>query len=336
MSEGVLIPAKDAPPPALTAEQADAAVKRAVRVWAAGVRDRIDPFVDETFSLQGALRLHRHALGWDLVRAPANLALAVPALLQVGGASLLRRAGRGKLADRLTQRSLFLETKVAREIAWVLHTELLHLPIDQGDRRSDRDGLAEAVLSDPAIAAALGPDWRALAEMARDPDRKAKLEAFFTQYTGSRTAASDIVSALAAVGGGAAAFQSFTPSMISLGPLLAGVLAHHLAIASFPLGASLGGVWYGLFPASVSAAFTATVTGATLGIAAVLAAFAGIVADPVQRRLGVHRKRLNRLVDAIEKAMLDGEGDFTSRGPYVARVFDAMEVLRQASRATGG
>jgi uncharacterized protein DUF6635 len=41
-------------------------------------RERIDPFVASHFSLTGTLRLHRAALGWDIARAPLNLAMAAP------------------------------------------------------------------------------------------------------------------------------------------------------------------------------------------------------------------------------------------------------------------
>ena len=41
----------------------------------------VPEFVERNFGLRGALKLHRHAVGRDLVRAPANLALAAPNLM---------------------------------------------------------------------------------------------------------------------------------------------------------------------------------------------------------------------------------------------------------------
>ena len=60
-------------------------------------------FVDANFSLSGALRLHRQALGRDLLRAPANVALLAPYLaLQLGGGRIEApgRPARGALAGR--------------------------------------------------------------------------------------------------------------------------------------------------------------------------------------------------------------------------------------------
>ena len=58
---------------------------RAARLVEAGTarylaarRAGVDRFVDRHFAWRGALRLHRAALGWDVLRAPANIALGLP------------------------------------------------------------------------------------------------------------------------------------------------------------------------------------------------------------------------------------------------------------------
>ena len=61
-------------------ELADAIVSDAAKRYIANRRERVDAFVDRHFTLVGSLALHRRAIGWDLLRAPANLFLAVPAL----------------------------------------------------------------------------------------------------------------------------------------------------------------------------------------------------------------------------------------------------------------
>ena len=90
-----------------------------------------------------------------------------------------------------------------------------------------------------------------------------------------------------------------TPSVMSLGPAAAGVVAQSAAIAGFPLGTTLGGVWYGVFPASAGVATTAAVTGALALAMAPICASAGVGADPAQRYLGVHQRRLGKLIDTI-------------------------------------
>ncbi len=81
-------------------EEADAAVRRVAARYIDSRRARIPEFVRRNFRLRGALGLHRHALGRDLVRAPANLALAGPNLaLEL--AALLAERHRPEGTERL-------------------------------------------------------------------------------------------------------------------------------------------------------------------------------------------------------------------------------------------
>src|SRR5512147_1160366 len=61
-----------------TSAEMRAIVDRAIDRYIAARHDKVAAFVDGNYSLIGSLRLHRRALGLDLLRAPANVALAVP------------------------------------------------------------------------------------------------------------------------------------------------------------------------------------------------------------------------------------------------------------------
>ena len=66
----------------------------------------------------------------------------------------------------------------------------------------------------------------------------------------------------------------------------------------------------------------------------ITAAFAGIIADLVQKRLGLHQRRLHRLIDAVERQW-DSEhedADFVAHDPYVARLMDVFDLLSAAYR----
>ena len=306
-------------------------VEQAAARYCAERRSKIDDFVDRTFSLPGALRLHRRAVGWDLVRSPANLALSAPHLAARVSAGLARRTGLTPAADWLDSRRYFLQTDVARELEWRLFTELLELPIRQGKRASERDALAEEILRDPRIAAG-GKDA---------PCSPAEQEAFrnwlagaASTYEGTRVAAADLTTAAVSAGVGAVAFKKLTPGMMSLGPATAQVLVQHAAIAGFPLGSGAGALWYGVFPAAAPAALTIGLTGGLLAAGAVVGAFSGVVTDPIQRRLGLHQRRLKRLIDCLERELV-GRGDsrFAVRDHYVARTLDVIEALGIVWRA---
>jgi len=118
-----------------------------------------------------------------------------------------------------------------------------------------------------------------------------------------------------------------------LSSALAAMIAQQMAIAAFPLGASLGGLWYSLFPATAGPELlTATTAGVFLG-GAMLAAFFGVVTDPLQRRLGLHRARLQRL---LLEADLCGEPgrNRLMREHYVARLIDIFDLIALAMRVS--
>ena len=306
-------------------------VDEAAARYCAARRAKIDDFVDRTFSLSGTLRLHRRALGWDLVRSPANLALSAPHLAARVSAGLARHAGLTPAADWLDSRRYFLRTDVARELEWRLFTELLELPIQQGERVSDRDALAAEILRDPRIAA--GGD-NAPQSPADQEAFRAWLAGAASTYEGTRVSAADLTTAAVSAGVGALAFKKLTPGMLSLGPATAQVLVQHAAIAGFPLGTGAGALWYGAFPAAAPAALSIGLTGGLLAAGAVIGAFSGVVSDPIQRKLGLHQRRLRRLIDCLERE-LTGQGDsrFTVRDHYVARTLDVIEALGIAWRA---
>lgn len=249
----------------------------------------IERFVARNFSFRGSLRLHRHAIGWDLLRAPANVSLAPLFLLQRLLGLALGRIGLRRLARRITARPIMFRTALAEELDRRLIADLL-VPL----------GLAPALTED---------------------------------YVATRAATNEMATTLGTVGFGAVVFKSVTPGVLSLAPALAAVMAQGAAIASFPLGGALGAVWYQAFPMQVPVQIVIA-TGAGLIVTLALAAtFAGIVTDPLQRRLGLHRHRLQRLVDALSREMASpGSGRFAAPEHYGARAGDLADAAVNALR----
>jgi hypothetical protein len=310
-----------------------AAVNQGARAYFANRRARVSPFIDAHFSLRGTLSLHRAALGWDILRAPANLTLAAPQLALHLTAKAAAKLGAKRAADVL-RRPILLRTAVARDIEWLIYTELLELPFAQAGRESRLDALSEHILDTPAIRTA----WsEALADWGRhgeDPQFRQRLADAMENYGMTRTAAAEITTGLLNLGAGAIALNKLTPGAATLGPALASIMAHQTAVSAFPLGAWLGSAWYGLFPALPSASLLMTTTGGLMLASTTFAAFAGIVSDPIQRRLGLHRRRLLRMIDALERQFADPESvGFRVHDHYVARVLDLFDLLGAAFRA---
>jgi hypothetical protein len=154
------------------------------------------------------------------------------------------------------------------------------------------------------------------------------------EYTRTRAAATEITTALLSLSAGAIALRKLTPGAISLGPSLAAAIAQRAAVMSFPMGGALGSVWYSLFPVAPSAVLVGVLTGGLLAASTVASAFAGVVADPVQRKLGLHQRRLTRMLDALERQMFDPAAPgFVVHDHYVARLLDVFDIAGALVRA---
>src|SRR6202011_1863080 len=125
-----------------------------------------------------------------------------------------------------------------------LFRSLLEIPCRRRDRASYRDALAETIFADERAAALL------VAPVGTDPNSRRRLAAAVETYLGSRTATAEIATGFVAAGLGALVVKQATPGLVTLSSALAGMIAQQTAIAAFPLGASLGGLWYSLFPHS--------------------------------------------------------------------------------------
>ncbi|MDP6474646.1 MAG: hypothetical protein QF666_18165 [Alphaproteobacteria bacterium] len=289
---------------------------------------RIENFAKDNFSFLGSFRLHRHAVGLDMIRAPVNLAMSAPFLTTQIIAAGCRATGRKESAAWLESRRFYLKTDVARELEWRLFVDFLELPYAQGPRVSEHDALAEELLRDARVEGAIAEQLKSSGVRGDDAEFRAWLSGALNTYQSTRVSSADMSNALLGAGIGAVAFKQLTPGMMSLGPVAAHALVQSAAIASFPLGAGIGGVWYGLFPAVAPAALTVGATGGLVAFGALFSAFSGVVSDPVQRRLGIHQRRLRKLLKALEQELQgEGEARFTVRDHYVARILDLLEGL---------
>jgi hypothetical protein len=316
-------------------ELARAVMRDAARRYVASRCDLVDAFIDRHFSAAGSLALHRCSLGRDFVLAPLNVFLTVPAFVAKLASRAARRAGRLELAAWLAGHPLLFETDLAREIEWLIATELLEISCCQRDRVSLRDALAEAVLADRRVAECLREPL--IEPAGHEPEFHGRLVAAIECYVGSRVATAEIATGFVATGFGALAVKQATPGLVTLGSALAAALAQQNAIAAFPLGAGLGGLWYSWFPAAAGPGLIVATTGGLVIGGAVLAAFSGVLTDPLKRRLGLHRRRLLRLLEELELALCDqGEGSVKLRDHYVARLIDLLDLVASAWRLSRG
>ena len=262
--------------------------------WAA-CQGRIAPFVDAHYRWPGVWRVHRAAFGLDLVKAPANLVLALPALLSQLVAPLFDRLGAVRLARWVRRVPLGFRTAVETAIGERLRREVL---------APDGSGVPPEAI-------------RALVE----------------RYTEARRAVSDVSAALAVGFAGLLAVDRFTPGSLSAGQELARGVAHYAAIQDFLLGEKLGGWFYRFFPPQTPLWGEIVAVIAVAALMAVVAAFSGLVTDPLQARLGLHQARLRRWLRTFRR-LVDGTADAAYRpwDPYLARLVDVADVFKSVIR----
>jgi hypothetical protein len=288
--------------------------------------DLVDAFVRRHFTWPGTLRLHRAAIGLDILRAPVNVLMSPILLLARLSAWICRRLHRHRAADWLSRRRFLLRTAVAARVETAVLTELLDVPLVHGE---NPEALRQAILVAPRLREAIRRSGSVggAQEMAEGVMRAV------AEYTGTRSAIAELTTALVTLAVGALAFQALTPGMISMAPGVAEAVSRGTAIADFPLGSRLGSVWYAVFPAGPAPwLIAATVAGLVL-LGSVVAAFAGTLADPVQARLGIHRRRLMRLLDAVDAEVAARHPrPFVAHEHLLVRVFDlwdaALSMLR--------
>ena len=65
---------------------------------------------------------------------------------------------------------------------------------------------------------------------------------------------------------------------------------------------------------------------------AIITSFTGIITDPIQAKLGLHQKRLNKFVNSLEKELKGiGDSKFEIKDQYLARVFDILDMVKTAA-----
>ncbi len=180
----------------------------------------------------------------------------------------------------------------------------------------------------------------ALEESSKLPDSAKEHEKFrhaitpiicqsLQQYSLTRTASADITNTLISTAAGAISFKQFTPGGLGLGFIFAGIYAKHSASSDFFLGELLGAWYYTLFPPSPSIATTTTSIAIVLSILAVFSAFSGLLSDPIQYYLGLHQKRLTKMLRHLREDFIkQNDSSYYPKDPYVARIMELLDAFK--------
>ncbi len=312
-------------PPEQTISEAEIelAIGSGIERYFADCRARVPAFIDRHFHYPGAVATNRMALGWDMLRAPINLLWApVYALACLVKIPTRKRAGLRWLHGMADRVPAGFTTRVQQHISSLIQANLLN------------NGQPTGHLLEDYLVEALEEVYERHSSEPVDHQHFIKLIEPVTadalrQYRVTRTASADITNSISCTVLGAFAFQKFTPGGIGLGVVLASMLAKTLAARDFILGETIGTWYYSVFPPEPSLATTAGVMLAVMAALAAFAALSGVISDPVQAALGLHRRRLHKLLDHLERDVsLSTQSSFRPKDQYVARILDTFDMIR--------
>lgn len=304
--------------------QVEQAIRSAVERYFGDCRARIPAFIDRHFHYPGAISTNRMALGWDMLRAPFNLLWApVYALACLLNMLIPKSSGLGWIQRLANRVPAGLTTRVQQHISHLILVELLNngqeKPLLERYLLEELEEVYQRCNCEPVnheqFKELIGP-------LVADT---------LSQYRVTRTASADISNSITCTVLGAFAFQKFTPGGIGLGVVLASMLAKTLAARDFILGETIGGWYYSVFPPEPSLATTAGVMLAVMAALAAFAALSGMIFDPIQAAVGLHRRRLHKLLDHLQRDItLDTQSSFRPKDQFVARILDTFDMIRSS------
>ncbi|MCL1478749.1 MULTISPECIES: DUF6635 family protein [unclassified Marinobacter] len=318
----VTMPIATSPEHNVSEVEIEQAIRSGIERYFDDCRARVPAFIDRHFHYPGALATNRMALGWDMLRAPINLLWApVYALVCLVKILVPKRTGLMWLHGLANRVPAGFTTRVQQHISHLILADLLN--------NGQKDSRLEGYLIEALEAAYERHSCKPIEHQRFSTLIEPLVADALSQYRMTRTASADITNSISCTVLGAFAFQKFTPGGIGLGVVLASMLAETLAAQDFILGGTLGSWYYSWFPPEPSLATTASVMIAVMGSLAAFAAFSGVIFDPVQAAVGLHRRRLHKLMDHLQRDVtISSQSSFRPKDQFVARILDMFDMIK--------
>jgi len=274
-------------------------------------------FVKTHFHYGGCWQTNKRAFGFDLGRAPINLLWAPIYIAFIAVLLLLRLAGIKQATTWAKNLPGGLTTRVQSYVNQKVELDLVC-----------KDGLKRAMLSEVESLSISKPNS---IEKQNEQEKQLEdiVEQSLKQLMLTRTASADISNTLFSTAIGALAFKKFTPGGFGLGIILASLWVKFKAEKSFFLGDTMGSWYYAVFPPKPDPIEITLSVLCVMLLLAIVASFSGLATDPIQARIGIHKKRLNTLLKQLEKDLVDKASNrFKPLDPYIARILELFDTFK--------
>ena len=223
-------------------------------------------------------------------------------------------------------------TAVQVESERLIYQELLEPPWRDGQEKTPKNALFEEILNQPEISPWIDSAMSNIAGMGNSKKYRKRLEKNLRQFATAQVSAADIAGDLVVLAGAYVGAKKCAVGAYSAGSVIATLLAQQIAIQSFVLGPTLGGLYYSWFPASAGLGLAAASIASVALLLAVVVAFAGVITDPIQNLFRLNENRLNATLDDLEADLLGtGSKGMKTNPPIHARIFDITDILSSAA-----
>lgn len=308
--------------PQLTKLKIQAAIMRATLKHFDQKQREVSVFCKNHFSYPGCWQTNKHAFAFDLVRAPINLCWATIYITLV--LLFLLLSGLGFKQAKMWANKLpgGFTTDVQRYINQHILNDLI-----------DAEKLKEDIIASLKVCTDNETDSLTSHSAQVQKDFEAQLETIVADSVKhlmlARTASADITNALISTAIGAFTLKTFTPGSIGLGIVATGLLVKYKAEENFFLGQHLGSWYYTLFPPEPSLIETSIGVISVMFAFAFIASLSGLITDPIQSALGLHQRRLKKLLTQLNKDIVDRMNSrFKPLDPYIARILELIDTLK--------
>lgn len=259
-------------------------------------RSRIEPFLQRHFSLADTIRIQKRSILSDLFCYPVNTVWAIPYVFVKKCAESIEKLGWTGISRSLSAVPSGMKRRYHKDIEAFIKNEILEWPTDWHARTQDRHALLTALRSHEAVAPLFAvPEFAGQLDLALTD-----INRLVESYCSNRSLASDLAGSFLTIAVGWLMFGDHSLGIEGIGERIASKRAKDKAASSFILGSGLGSMFYSVFPPKPSAWEIVLATAAVGFLLTFCGMMIGVFTDPVLRRLGLHHRQLNALLDAIE------------------------------------
>lgn len=300
--------------------QIEQAIRIGVERYFVTQKAAIPQFVRTHFNYPGCWQTNRRAFGLDLVRAPLNLIWAPFYVMLVILLLMLSILGLKKASAWAKALPGGLTTQIQRYVNKHIQQQILDIDTL---KQSITESLSELLEANPNNDIDDNAHNKVIDELSIIVDQA------LNQLMLTRTASADITNTLFSTAAGAMLFKKFTPGGFGIGLLLAAYWAKTSATHSFFLGPTAGAWYYSVFTPEAGLTDQVIAIGFTMIVLAVFASFSGLVTDPIQSRLGLHQRRLRRMLNQLQQDLIHKSSSrYKPLDPYIARILELLDTVK--------